>query len=265
MPDVGLSAVDEEGCLEETGTMSRLDGVEVKTNIDDDDVERALEVMDLNDETPMQIWFYEDTTVGFAPLPLLEAGICIRLRVKTPSKGDCTVKLRPCRASQLTSRWRTLEEDGALEMRVEQDWSGARHVLAASLEAALSDAVIAAAADAVADATPSELLDVDQRDYLAECTGVPVDVAGLTRLGPIAATRWDVGGVLGDLGVRAERWQVAGTTMLELSAKTDDEAAASGAQQDLLEEVARLGLHVATEEVTKTRRVLTALALGQRR
>ena len=243
--------------------MSRLDGVEVKTNIDDGDVYRALEMLDLDDETPMQIWFYEDTTVGVVPpLPLLEAGICIRLRVKSPSKGDCTVKLRPCRASQLISRWRALTTDGALQMRVEQDWSGAKRTLAASLEAALSGAAISATTDAAADATPSELLDVDQRDFLAECTGLPVDVAGLTRLGPIAATRWDVGGVLGDLGVRAERWQVAGATLLELSAKTDEASAAGDVQQAMLDEVAHLGLHVASQEITKTRRVLTALALG---
>jgi hypothetical protein len=243
--------------------MSRLDGIEVKTNIDDGDVDRALELLDLDDETPMQIWFYEDTTVGIVtPLPLLEAGVCIRLRVKSPSKGDCTVKLRPCRASQLTSRWRAFETDGTLEMRVEEDWSGAKHTLAASLQAALSDAVIATTTGAAADATPSELLDADQRDFLSECTGLPVDVAGLTRLGPVVATRWDVGGVLGDLGVRAERWQVAGATLLELSAKTDEASAARDAQQALLDEVTRMGLHVASEAVTKTRRVLTTLALG---
>ena len=242
--------------------MSRLDGIEVKTNIDDGDVDRALELLDLDDETPMQIWFYEDTTVGVVPLPLLEEDICVRLRVRSPSKGDCTVKLRPCRASQLTSRWRAFETDGALEMRVEEDWPGTKHTLAASLEAALSSAAIVTTTDAAADATPSELLDVDQRDFLSECTGLPVDVAGLTRLGPIVATRWDVGGVLGDLGVRAERWQVAGATLLELSAKTDEASAARDAQQALLDEVTRMGLHVASEGVTKTRRVLTTLALG---
>lgn len=208
----------------------------------------------------MQIWFYEDTTVGVTPLPLLEAGICIRLRVKSPSKGDCTVKLRPCRASQLTSRWRAFETEGALEMRIEEDWTGARHTLAASLEAALSGAAVATTTGAPADATPSELLDVDQRDFLSECTGLPVDVAGLTRLGPVVAKRWDVGGALGDLGVRAERWHVAGATLLELSAKTDEASAARDAQQALLDEVARMGLHMASEAVTKTRRVLTALA-----
>jgi hypothetical protein len=81
--------------------------------------------------------------------------------------GDSTIKLRPCWRSQLSANWLAREEDGDVEVRVEEDWSGDRRVLVVSCEAKLNRETI-------------ELLDNDkqapgavftpaQEQFLAEC------------------------------------------------------------------------------------------------
>src|SRR5262245_17998121 len=112
----------------------RLDGVEIKINLAEDELGRAIDTLNLGDGEPMKLWFYEDLTPGVR-LPLLEAGLIIRIRTKNGGRdGDSTIKLRPCRYSQLSRGWLETESTSDLEFRIEEDRSATRRVVAASLQ-----------------------------------------------------------------------------------------------------------------------------------
>jgi ribosomal protein S7 len=238
----------------------RLDGVEVKVTLEKDQLKQAMDVLELDDESSLTIWFYDDLTIG-QQLPLLGAGVIVRVRAKSDGGGDCTVKLRPCRRSQLTSRWLATEATDRLELRVEEDWAGQRKVLAASAESDVERAVL----DKVRshDALPSGLVNGAQEEYVADCAEIRVNLEATTRLGPIDATRWKSVGPaeLAALDVRAERWTVAGLDFLELSIKASL-AEAEQAARALNTALTRLGLTVNKDQETKTRRVLEHLAAG---
>jgi hypothetical protein len=112
------------------------------------------------------------------------------------------------------------------------------------------------------DTPPSDLLSDDQERFLTDCAGLRVNVAATSALGPIDATRWKSVGPapLSALGVRAERWTVAGLDFLELSTKVDPDEAEK-AQSTLTSALAQLGLE-ASDSDTKTRRILEHLAPG---
>ncbi len=236
----------------------RLDGVEIKANIAAGDVSGAMDALELADDSSLLIWFFEDTSAGLT-LPMLDAGLVIRARAKAgDDDGDCTVKLRPCRRSQVTPFWLATTETGDVEVRLEEDWSGDRQVLAMSCETRLdADAIAAVTA---AGQAPAHLLGDLQSQFLTECGPLRVNVPALTRLGPIAATKWKKVRAEGmdDLDARAERWRVADLDFLEVSIKVDAEDAvrARGELRDALE---ALGVPLDTSQETKTRSALTAL------
>lgn len=236
----------------------RLDGVEVKVTLEADQLTKAMDVLELDDESRLTIWFYDDLTIG-QQLPLLGAGLAVRVRAKSGGGGDCTVKLRPCRRSQLTARWLAIETTDQLELRVEEDWAGQRKVLAASAQADLEREVL----DRVLsrDALPSGLLNTAQEEYVADCAAIRVNLEATARLGPIDATRWKSVGPseLAALMVRAERWTVAGLDFLELSMKVSLENAEQAAMA-LNAALTGLGLPPTRDQETKTRRVLEHLA-----
>lgn len=230
--------------------------VEIKVNVADD-VDRAIAVLGLNGGKRRQVWFLDDLTEGTRPaLPLMNAGIVLRLRRRENGKGDSTVKLRPCRRSQLIGVWHSADRDDP-EYRIEGDWSGPRHVLAASCEAALEpdtlDAVIAgghALADAFTDA---------QHDFLEECADLRVALSGLSPLNAITSTQWKELSLAGRDDVAAERWTVAGMDFLELSIHTTAVYAAA-LQQTLTDDIVSRGLKLDDGDTTKTERVMTRLA-----
>src|SRR4051812_43548400 len=108
----------------------RFDGVEIKVTLAGDVTGPAVEQLELPAGSAWQIWFWEDVTPGTGTAtPLLDAGVVLRARDKAGGDDDATVKLRPCRRSQLTDHWLAAEEgetdDGAdWEVKVEADWSG---------------------------------------------------------------------------------------------------------------------------------------------
>ena len=115
----------------------RFDGVEIKVTLGRDLTGQAVEELQLPAEDPWQIWFWEDVTAGNGPgTPLLDRGVILRARDKARGDDDATIKLRPCRRSQLTDRWlaTTKGKTGGdeWELKLEADWSGERRVLAAS-------------------------------------------------------------------------------------------------------------------------------------
>ena len=85
--------------------MAEPDAIEIKVNIGGD-VEHALTALDLNGGKQRRVWFLDDLTEGVRPpLPLLSAGLILRLRRRENGKEESTIKLRPCRRSQLTGSW----------------------------------------------------------------------------------------------------------------------------------------------------------------
>ncbi len=144
----------------------------------------ALVALDLDGGSQRRIWFLEDLTPGLEPpLPLLSAGLALRLR--TGKSGNPTVKLRPCRRTQLPPEWvEGFQAGNDFEYRVEADLARQRRTLAASavleLEPGLIGAVIVETADI------GTLFDGKQRDFPPRMRGSPDSPrrAGFPRAGP---------------------------------------------------------------------------------
>jgi hypothetical protein len=250
----------------------RFDGVEIKVTVEGDQTSSAVHALRLPDDVPRwQIFFCEDVTAGVsAGTPLLDLGVVLRARQKPDDTDDTTVKLRPCRRSQLTDDWladREGETDSGdtWENEVEADWSGERRVLAASCSAERADGVLRDGGRGVRSA--DALFSARQVAFLRDCGGVQVNLRTLTVLPPVAATRWKkVEGAPPDLEVRAERWTVADLDFLELSVVADIEDARER-QAGLTEYVRSLGLVVGERAHSKTESVLRTLvgSIGGRR
>ena len=239
----------------------RFDGVEVKVTLAGDQTDLAVQRLGLPPDRPRwRIHFCEDVTEGGSAVPpLLTAGVVLRARDKAGDTDDTTVKLRPCRRSQLTDRWLAAEEgkteDGdEWEVKVEADWSGHRRVLAASRTTDRSEGTVGGGGRSVAD-----LLVVEQRDFLRDCSPIPINLETLTVLPPVTATRWrDVDAAPGGLDLRAERWTVGDLDFLELSLACDLDEARS--RQDALTGFVRsLDLLVDPNQQSKTRQVVEHL------
>ena len=232
----------------------RLDGIEIKVTVAGDQTPAALATLGLSPDRPTwQIYFCEDVTEGLpAGTPLLDAGVILRARDKPGAKDDTTVKLRPCRRSQLPDRWLAAEEGDDWELTVEADWAGRRQALATSLTADRREGVDARG--------PVEELFIDEQlAFLRDCATIPINLRTLTVLPPVTATRWgSVEGTPPGLDLRAERWVVGDLDFLELSAVA--------ALRDAIATQERLGLFVRSlgitapqEQETKTRQVLQLL------
>ncbi len=209
----------------------RLDGVEIKVSVGGRDVARALDALGLDPGgQPRRIGFVEDATVGTA-LPLFHQGVVLRVRQTGDDEGDATVKLRPCRRSQLTESWLGLQEGDGWKLRVEEDWAGPRRALAASCVADLEPDRIASV---LAGKDPVHRLFADgQRQFLSDCTGVPINLDALTLLPLVGATRWEDVEVQGVKKVVAERWTIDELDFLELSLKKGSIDKARSAQAEL--------------------------------
>jgi hypothetical protein len=238
--------------------MSEPSAIEIKVNVGGD-VDQALSALGLNGGRQRKVWFLDDLTEGARPtLPLLSAGIVLRLRQHDDGDEDSTVKLRPCRWSQLVSPW-----DNALsrdpDFTIEGDWSRTRHVLAASRKDKLDEGTIEAVINA--DGRLGDAFTKSQHDFLAECGEIRVALRGVTALKPIAATQWKNASIGKVDKVAAERWTVAGLDFLELSLRvTDGTAAALAEQRKLIVEVLSRGLELDDSDESKTMRVMKRLA-----
>lgn len=241
----------------------RLDGVEVKVNVDADQTQTAVRLLDLPDVSPWQIFFIEDVTPGLtSSTPLLDQHLIIRARQKADGPDDVTVKLRPARRSQLTSRWlrmkKTTDGDLRAELKVEEDWAAGRRSLGISLTAERPKGLVAAAAEV--GGVPA-LLTADQRRLIDHCAGTRVNLDVLSPLPAVCAMRWPAFTVPGPGGgilkVRAERWTIPSLDFLELSIAVD--VGRARASQEALEDfVAGQGLRAATGEA-KTSQVMQHL------
>jgi hypothetical protein len=236
----------------------RIDGAEIKVTFADGQVEDAIRALELPAAPPpWQIYFCEDLTEGVSPAtPLLDAGVILRARDKAGS-SDTTVKLRPCRRSQLTDSWLAMKKDGDQELKLEADWAGDRRLLAASLSADRRGDLVARGVREGREVTG--LFTAEQRDFLRDCASIRVNLATLTVLPGITAVRWKtVEAAPPGLDLRAERWTVGGLDFLELSTVAGiDEAPAR--QAALADYVRSLGVPVGADQEAKTGQVLRVL------
>ena len=228
--------------------------VEIKVNLAQP--AEAVQTLQLPDGEPRRIYFLEDQTPGLASrYPLLTAGVVLRLRAEADGAGDCTVKLRPCRRTQLVDEWRVTDDTHEdWTYRIEGDWTGDKRVLSASLVTDLTANEIAAALTA-----PEKAFSARQLNFLRACTGLPLEPASLTVLGPVAATKWSKVRVGDVRKVNAERWQVGGLDFFELSRKVDGGEAAA-ALAELATAAVSSGLTLDTDLRSKTEQVLDTLA-----
>lgn len=237
--------------------MAEPSAVEIKLNIEGS-VDHALSVLGLTDGKARRVWFLDDLTEGARPpLPLLSAGIVLRLRRNRDGGEDSTVKLRPCRWSQLVGQWGDIPDHDA-DLTVEGDWSRSKHVLAASCKAELDEGSIESALEG--DGRLVKAFTKSQLDFLADCGEIRVAFGGLTPLGPIAATQWKNVTIGAVDHVSAERWTVAGADFLELSIRVTDVDQAVERQQALTGEVTSRGLALDDADEPKTLRVMKLLA-----
>jgi hypothetical protein len=234
----------------------RLDGVEIKVSLAGSRLDEALDALGLGDGGQQRsVSFLEDATVG-AELPLLRQGIVLRVRQTAGEDDDSTVKLRPCRRSQLTQEWLGEEDGDGWRLRVEEDWAATRRSLAASCVSDLPEGRI----DAVRAGTAPvrRLFSEGQRRFLGECAGMRIDLDELTLLPAVAATRWEDVRV-GDVDeVVVERWTLAGLDFLELSVRKKSVEKAQSAQRKLERELAERDLE-RDDDTSKTERVLRHL------
>jgi hypothetical protein len=241
----------------------RLDGVEIKVSLDGDQTAAAVRELGLADGAPWKIYFAEDVTAGLgSATPLLDQHLIVRARQKAKGKDDVTVKFRPGRRSQLTDSWLATRKTGGhldVEFKVEEDWAGDRRVLSVSLTAERPDGLVGAVAAGERDL--HDLLADDQRRLIAECTGTFVNLAALTMLPAVTATRWPGFAVPAPggpaLDVRAERWTIHDLDFLELSVVAEVETA-QAAQDALTAFVEGKGLRPSPAEA-KTTQVLSRL------
>jgi hypothetical protein len=249
------------------GSDMRLDAVEIKVTVDGAQVGRGLEAFGLGSNGRQRnIYFCEDVTSSASTsTPLLDLGVVLRARETQGNGIDSTIKLRPCRRSQLTDHWLDIT-DGAGGLKLEADWAGTRRVLAASCTADRPDRSIAQVR-AGAKALRS-LFSAKQEQFLTDCAGIRVNLGVLTLLGPVAATRWEPSHTAApdpepepepELNVVAERWIVENVLdFLELSIRVDPDAA--DVTKLAFEELVRhRGLQLDPNQDTKTRRVLEYL------
>jgi hypothetical protein len=204
-----------------------------------------------------RIGFLEDLRHPAHPLPLLEAGII--LRVREGDDDDSTVKFRPTVPSQV----RDADQDDD-DIAIEEDWAGPRRTLAASCRARFDAGRIAAAR--AGDEPLRRLFTDEQRRYLAYgAHDVAVDLDELTLLAPIDARRWK-GVAVGDPDhpAVAERWTVGDLDFLELSLRIETTGTGRDAEQAgraLTDALIERGLAVPSgAQETKTRTVLEFLA-----
>lgn len=234
----------------------RVDSVELKVSFSPDQTPVALAALgDLGatPPPPWQIYFCEDINRGAPGTPLLDRGVILRARLR-PGDDDVTVKLRPCRSSQLSDRWLADSDN----VKVEADWAGRRRVLAASNTQGRRASLIR---DVASGERPvRDLLTDEQRDFLANCADVAINLSALTVLPPVTAMRWEETDSLGppSLGLRAERWTVDDLDFLELSAVAPIEEA-SAKEAAIAQFIESRGLQVTADQEPKTRQVMQHL------
>ncbi|NEX92504.1 hypothetical protein [Caulobacter sp. 17J65-9] len=221
-----------------------VDAVEIKVTIRPDQelrAERALEVD--ADTAEVRVIYFFDTP----KLDLFNAGVSLRARLVKGDDDDSTVKFRPVEPEAVPAKWR--DEVG---FKLEVDRVGEKALCTASFTVVQQRDEI----DEVAEGRRAiaKLFSREQEEFLREFHPAPVDLDGLSVLGPIRALRWKL--KRGDFPykVTVEEWRLPnGDDLVEASIKTtpDDAGRAQAAFVQFLTEL-RLDPKGAAETKTRT-------------
>ncbi|MEU1672265.1 hypothetical protein ABZ752_09555 [Streptomyces roseifaciens] len=238
--------------------------VEIKLIIPGEAAEATCRLLGLEDDEGkrLTVYFWDKPSENGDDirLPLSEAGAIIRLRKAVKGdEDDLTAKLRPCDVDALPEGWRANREGKDWEFKIEQDWTGDTRVWAASLKVdGAFERPVAHAHGGGSSQGPR--LTGDQRVLLASAGAGDDELEGLVALGPIEAVKWKP--ARRDLvhPLTAELWNAGnGLRFLELSLRA--RPADAPAAQNLLEHaLLERGVQPPSQQVSKTRTVLTALA-----
>lgn len=237
---------------------------EIKVTVKHEIVDHALDRLHLEPgkAESLMVFFAEDSGQGLEPdTRLLKQSVVLRARQRQGDRDDdCTIKIRPCRFSQLSPELLQLSTDEHSGVKVEADWAGDSRVLAASCTVDLPGHPLG---DAVAQQTAlSALFTRQQADFLKKVADIRVNLDMLTLLArPISALRWKptrFPGATTTEKIRAERWTVGELDFLEFSivapiADADDQ------QARLTAFLEANGIHPPAKQTTKTQTVLRLL------
>ncbi|GAA2266103.1 hypothetical protein GCM10010145_35450 [Streptomyces ruber] len=244
------------------GAHFRLDSVEIRVTFSGTDAAAAIRAL-APDHGGARRSVHFCEVLGAGSLPLLDAGVTLRLRAGSGrgGGGDATAVLRPCRTSRLTERWLGFRAQGPDSLRLCGDFSGESRVLAASFASDCGRRAVEAVISG--GRPPATAFSGRQRAFLTECADVYVDAGGLRVLGPVHAARW-TGVRLRHHEVRLEHWTVRGSEPLEWF-EVSERVAPEGAevvQASLTALLRARGLEPDLTQETLTRRVLEALSAG---
>lgn len=249
-------------------SFDRLDSVEIKVTFSGAGAAAATRALAPDTGgARRRVYFCEALARSTAPgqLPLLDAGLILRLRAGSGRGGAATAELRPCRRSRLSERWLRFREQGPDSFHLTNVWSGDRRVLAAAL---VSDCGRTAVEAAATGAKPLEFVFSDrQRAFLADCADVSVGFGSLDVLGPVHTARWR-GVRLDHHEVTLERWTLDGGAegadcleWLEVSKRVAPEGA-EVVQASLTALLEGKGLEPDLGSGVRVRRVLERLVAG---
>jgi hypothetical protein len=223
---------------------------ELKVMVDEaaiDDVRYQLGLdADLAEERA--VWFYDT-----ADLALFDAGAILRARSVRDDDDDSTVKIRPLAADQVDPMW--FQDSG---FKCELDASPVSATPSCSYTGEQDEDQIEEAADGERDL--DTLFSSEQEDFLA-AHGAWFEWVELSPLGPIEALVWKLESDRLPSDLTAERWELPGALMLELSIKVD-ESEADERMSELLGWLDDHEVPLAEEQESKTRRALEALRGG---
>jgi hypothetical protein len=231
--------------------------VEIKVNIASGDADRAMDQLGFagSDAKRRSIWFYEHANGidGRGALPLFHHSVIVRVRRKPGGDGDVTVKLRGPDLV-VPKAWSEPTEGEGWKFKIEGDWTGQRHSIAASLTVDVDDI------DESGGGPDLEaLIDDRQVDFLHGSIDLPIDVSVLASLGPIEARTWSPAEVGFFEDVAAEWWRAGSLEFFELSLRVDA-AEAIAAQTAFSRFLTDRDVPVSEMEETKTETVLRHFA-----
>lgn len=234
--------------------MPPLQGVEIKVSVRRAAMDRAIKAFGLveREGETRTIYFCE---AGPA-LPLLRAGVILRLRKKGKRGGDSTVKFRPLKRP-LAAGWSA--EVARKKIRLEADWAGKHTNIAACADADQDQGEIDGTARG--ERPLSKLFSDLQERFLNDHRSIPAALDELHVLGPIDAMKWGPTDMGFSEPMVAERWVVGDLAFLELSIKVDDDDLAAATQERFQRFIEQAGFSENDlEDELKTKRVLEKLS-----
>ncbi|TRO58539.1 hypothetical protein [Streptomyces sp. IB201691-2A2] len=238
----------------------RLDAVELKVTMSPGQA-RRVGIWDAaaGNGVMRKLWFCEQAGASSAALPLLDAGVILRLRETGDRSADTTARVRPCRRSLLSGYLHASgHEAESAHVDVEADWSADRRVMAVSMTESHPPGSVRRVLST--GGPPDSLFTAAQRRFLTACADRATPFGSLTAFGPVHA-RWWPELMWSRMPLSVERWVATASSgarldVVELSRRVDRQGAEI-AQLALESGLHRCGVDPADcDQIPKTRRFL---------